>query len=116
MGGRRASKELRCSFCGEEGSLQTLISSPADYSRAYICYQCVARCTTALAGLPAPSGHRPVNAPGCSFCHRGPDVEKLVPAPGNPPEALICEGCLAVCSRVLEDDLESEDQDQGAES
>lgn len=132
MGDQRASKELRCSFCGKaQESCQKLIASPdegyppvgflrrrhrREYPRAYICDQCVARCTAALAGLPTPIGNRPVNAPVCSFCHGGLLPAKLVPAPGDPPEALICEECLAVCRSILEDDLKPEDQDQAAES
>ena len=130
MGGRDASKALRCSFCEKaQKSCRKLISSPAgirlglirrhfhrEYPIVYICDQCVARCAAAVAGLPTPAENRPVNAPVCSFCHGGLLPAKLVPAPGDPPEALICEECLAVCRSILEDDLKPEGQDQAAES
>ncbi|MGO9229696.1 MAG: ClpX C4-type zinc finger protein [Bryobacteraceae bacterium] len=126
MGDRSASKELRCSFCGKaQESCQKLISSPngirlgflrRHYHREYhivsICDQCVARCVAAVIGLPAPTGNHPESAARCSFCHHRPEVEKLVPAPGDPPTALICEMCLAVCNSILEDDLEPDDQDR----
>jgi hypothetical protein len=132
VGDRSVSKELRCSFCGEaQEPCQKLISSPKNYDPvgwfhrrhfhrefpgAYICDQCVARCTAALAGLPEPAGNRLVNAPGCSFCSKGPGVVKLVPALGESPSALICEECLEVCRSILEDDLKPEGDDQAAES
>jgi len=40
---------LRCSFCDKpETTVGKLISSPSNYSRAYICDECVAVCQTIL--------------------------------------------------------------------
>src|SRR6202163_2320005 len=40
---------LRCSFCHKsQDAVGKLISSPSDYSRAYICDECVAVCNSIL--------------------------------------------------------------------
>ena len=114
------SDRVQCSFCGRENDRQVTISSPdhpgfrrgrnpAD-RRHYICHDCVATCNTAITQVTCPSGYRPTNAAavrvwltGCSFCHSGPEVVGLVPAPGDPPRALICEICLGLCTSMIEE-------------
>ena len=96
---------MRCSFCNKiQDSVATLVSAPGEYASAYICDQCVRICSAAMGETPRPSGQRSVNMPGCSFCHASPDVVRLLPSPGDPPKALICEQCLAVCMSIFEDD------------
>jgi hypothetical protein len=41
-----ADMTLECSFCHKSGS--TLISSPSDYPRAYICSECIQVCFSVL--------------------------------------------------------------------
>src|SRR5438067_12298206 len=41
----------------------------------------------------------------CSFCHKSQDaVAKLISSPSDYPRAYICDGCVAVCNSILEDD------------
>ena len=48
---------LRCSFCHKsQDVVGKLISSPSDYTRAYICDECIAICTSLLPP-PEPPGH-----------------------------------------------------------
>lgn len=38
--------QLRCSFCGKsKDAVRTLLSSPSEYPRAYICNECIEICT-----------------------------------------------------------------------
>jgi len=105
MGSRQREDELRCSFCDKtQSAVAKLVSSPSSYPRAYICEQCIRTCSSAIGDVPAPSGHRSANARGCSFCHKGPHEIRLASSPGDPPGALICEECLAVCMFILKDD------------
>ncbi len=102
---RRASDELRCSFCGkEQAAVGKLISGPNDYPRAYICDGCILQCWKALRDLPDPSGEHTANPQRCSFCRKSIDDVTSVPASGNPPAALICRECVSVCVSILKDD------------
>jgi ATP-dependent protease Clp ATPase subunit len=102
---QREEQALQCSFCNKtQDAAAKLISSPGDYPRAYICEQCVRVLSNRIGEVPAPSGHCSVNAPGCSFCRKGPNVIRLLPSSGDLPEALICEECLAVCMYIIKDD------------
>jgi ClpX C4-type zinc finger protein len=114
MGSRQPGDQLQCSFCDKtlagirpvrkkQDAAAKLISSPS-YPRTYICVSCIRICSAAIGDVPAPSGHRSVNARACSFCYKGPHEIRLVASPGNPPEALICEECLAVCTSILQGD------------
>lgn len=48
-GATDAGQQLRCSFCHKPRNIvRKLISSPADYQRAYICDECVAVCQMIL--------------------------------------------------------------------
>jgi ATP-dependent protease Clp ATPase subunit len=41
----------------------------------------------------------------CSFCHKAePAVGKLISSPNDYPRVYICDECIAVCKRILEDD------------
>jgi len=42
----------------------------------------------------------------CSFCHRSESEHgvKLISNPADYPRAYICDGCIAVCASILEDD------------
>jgi ATP-dependent protease Clp ATPase subunit len=41
----------------------------------------------------------------CSFCHKShSDVRKLISSPSDSHRVYICEGCIAVCASILEDD------------
>jgi hypothetical protein len=96
---------LRCSFCDAAlSAVVKMISAPRDYPRAYICDECIRSLNRKLGDIPGPAKRCGVNDPGCSFCHKGPDRFILIPSPGDPPKALICEECLAVCIFILEDD------------
>jgi ClpX C4-type zinc finger len=102
---QREEQALHCSFCNKsQDAAAKLISSPGDYHRSYICEQCVRILSNRIGEVPVPSGHYSVNALGCSFCRKGPDVIRLLPSSGDPPDALICEECLLVCMYIIEDD------------
>ncbi len=48
----------------------------------------------------------------CSFCHKAQHVvAKLISSPSDHPRAYICDECVAVCARIIEDDRR---QSQGA--
>jgi hypothetical protein len=72
---------LHCSFCRKsQDAVSKLISSPADYSRAYICDECVQSYTQEeqqqyLPSRPAGLPNRPSH---CLTCH--PDVLQLLAA------------------------------------
>jgi len=45
----------------------------------------------------------------CSFCHKSQsDVRKLVSNPDEHARVYICDGCIAVCASILEDDRDME--------
>ena len=95
---------LRCSFCKRtQDIVKQLISSPRDYHRAYICDECIRFCINAMENTPRPSSHHSVGRPRCSFCHKGSDIVRLQSSSGDPPNASICEECLAVCGDILQD-------------
>ena len=50
LGFKRANEEpLRCSFCGkDQNSVGKLVSNPDDYSRVYICNECVRICSSII--------------------------------------------------------------------
>ena len=95
---------LRCSFCHKsQDVVGKLISSPSDYPRAYICDECVRVCFNAIGDTPGPSGRHSVKEPRCSFCRKGSGVVRLQSSSGDPPNASICEECLAICRDILQD-------------
>ncbi len=86
-----------CSFCGRNGlEVAYLVAGPG----VFIC----GRCTDA-AGQPEPEAPLSLVAgrasASCSFCgKRQAEVERLVTAG---PTATICEGCLALCGEIQEE-------------
>jgi ClpX C4-type zinc finger len=67
MAQQKRASGLCCSFCHKsQESVAYLISSPSDYSRAYICDECVAVCTSILdrPGQPAPVSEIPLDPSG----------------------------------------------------
>jgi ATP-dependent protease Clp ATPase subunit len=93
---------LRCSFCKTTlDQVAVLITSPLQ--RTYICDECVRVCLNAIDDARGPSGRLSVNKRRCSFCRKGSHTVKLQSSSGDPPNASICEECLAVCMSILED-------------
>jgi hypothetical protein len=90
---------MQCAFCKKaQDALARLISSPKDYGPLYNCDECVRICSAEATNQSGSS-----DAARCSFCHKGRDTVRLFSSSREPPNATICEECLAVCKDVLQD-------------
>ena len=83
-----ADEEIRCSFCHKSAEgVGRLISSPADFPRAYICNECVGVCNSILedesaAAVPAAGRADPVAV------DLAPDVARAFPDAASVNDAL----------------------------
>ena len=98
----KGTKSLQCSFCGKsKDHVQRLIAGPG----VYICDECITLCN----GILKESGQlheRPMTRESttyrCSFCGKSKDhVQHLIAGPGG---AYICDECIGLCNRILEDE------------
>lgn len=94
---------LECSFCNKkQAEVVKLIAGPA----VYICDECVADCSEALAN-DEPRGVitmvlSKTAETGCSFCGQKPiEVERIV----GVPTARICNQCTKICGDILARDV-----------
>ncbi len=98
----RGRKGYRCSFCGKsKDHVQRLIAGPG----VYICDECIALCD----GILQEEGQqrerpmtRETTSYRCSFCGKNQEQgRRLIAGPGR---VYICQQCIALCNRIIEDE------------
>jgi hypothetical protein len=112
--GRRVRPDMICSFCSlPAGQVEKLIAGP----RVYICDGCVAAAGAVVCGKklePAGTAQMARAASSsrvrCSFCARGPRHDRVVVS-GR--DKHVCDKCLELCRRILDDRSQAEHQPAG---
>jgi len=102
--GRRVGPDMICSFCGlPAGQVEKLIAGP----RVYICDVCVEAAEAAVRGKkPARAGSAQMARAAsssrvrCSFCAGGSRHDRVVVSSRD---KHVCDKCLELCRRILED-------------